>query len=140
MPAVLVAVSTVTQNSLHPLSTFSITACHLLDFMVQVKITEADALTSIRMPPHPDYRCRHLHHPTVLGQMPFLRQLPIYPGLALNNAGFSGLHTRWLGLVYTCHNNVQKLHTNLYISTVHATTARKQGSMRFRAAYKKGNM
>jgi len=31
MPAVLVTVPTVTQNSLHPLSTSSITACHLLN-------------------------------------------------------------------------------------------------------------
>jgi len=37
MPAVLVAVPTVTQNSLHPLSTSSIIARHLLDFMVQEK-------------------------------------------------------------------------------------------------------
>jgi len=43
MPAVLVTVPAVTQNSLHPLSTSSITARHLLDFMVQEKITEADA-------------------------------------------------------------------------------------------------
>ena len=41
MPAVLVAVPTVTQNSLHPLSTSSITACHLLEG----EITEADAPT-----------------------------------------------------------------------------------------------
>jgi len=44
MLAVLVTVPTVTQNSLHPLPTSSITARHLLDFVVQVKITEADAL------------------------------------------------------------------------------------------------
>jgi len=45
MPAVLVAVPTVTQNLLHPVSTSSITAHHLLDFMVQGKISEADAMT-----------------------------------------------------------------------------------------------
>jgi len=45
MPAVLVTVPAVTQNSLHPLSTSSIMARHLLDFMVQGKITEADAPT-----------------------------------------------------------------------------------------------
>ena len=45
MLAVLVTVPTITQNSLHPLSTLSITAHHLLDFMVQGKITEADAPT-----------------------------------------------------------------------------------------------
>ena len=41
MQAVLVTLPTVTQNLLHPLSTSSITARHLL----QGKITEADALT-----------------------------------------------------------------------------------------------
>ena len=45
MPAVLVAVPTVKPNLLHPLSTSSITARHLLEFMVQEKITEADAPT-----------------------------------------------------------------------------------------------
>ena len=44
MLAVLVAVPTVMQNSLHPLSTSSITAQHLLEFMVQGKIIDADAL------------------------------------------------------------------------------------------------
>jgi len=43
MLAELVTVPTVTQNSLHALSTSSITACHLLNFMVQEKTTEADA-------------------------------------------------------------------------------------------------
>jgi len=42
--AELVTVPTVMQNSLHPLPTSSITACHL-DFMVQGKIKEADAPT-----------------------------------------------------------------------------------------------
>ena len=36
---------TVTQNSLHPLSPSSISARHLLDFMAQGKITEADELS-----------------------------------------------------------------------------------------------
>ena len=44
MPAVLVTIPTVTQNSLHPLSTSSIIARHLLGFM-QGKMTEADAPT-----------------------------------------------------------------------------------------------
>jgi len=44
MPAVLITVPTVMQNSLHPLSTSSITDRHLLDFMVQRKIKKADAL------------------------------------------------------------------------------------------------
>jgi len=38
----------VMQKSLHHLSTLSVIARHLLDFMVQVKVTEADA--SIWMP------------------------------------------------------------------------------------------
>jgi len=46
MLAVLVTVTTATQNLLHPLSTYSITARHLLDFMmVGGKITEAEAPT-----------------------------------------------------------------------------------------------
>jgi len=45
MPAVLVAVPVATQNSLHPLLTSSNTARHLLDFMVQGKITKGDAQT-----------------------------------------------------------------------------------------------
>jgi len=61
MPAVLVIVPTVMQNWLHPLSTSSITACQLLDFMVQGKITEADAPT-IRV----DYGC----------QIPRILQIP----------------------------------------------------------------
>ena len=43
MLAVLVTVPTVMQNLLHPLSTSSIIARHLLDFMAQGKTTEADA-------------------------------------------------------------------------------------------------
>jgi len=49
MLAVLVTVPTVTQNSLHPLSTSSINARHLMDFMVRGKITEAGTQTT-----HPD--------------------------------------------------------------------------------------
>ena len=45
MLAVLVAVPAVMQNSLHPSSTSSIIARHLLDFVMHGKITEADALT-----------------------------------------------------------------------------------------------
>ena len=59
MPEVLVTVSTVMQNSLHPLSYSSIIAHSLLNFMVPGKITEADALdatsSGLSMP--------HLHHP-----------------------------------------------------------------------------
>jgi len=43
MLAVLITEPTVTQNSLHLLSTSSITARHLLDFMEQGKTTGADA-------------------------------------------------------------------------------------------------
>jgi len=43
MPPVLITVPTVMQNSLHPLSTSSVVASHLLDFVVQGKITEAGA-------------------------------------------------------------------------------------------------
>ena len=39
MLAILVTVPTVMQNSLRPLSTSYITACHLVDFMEQRKIT-----------------------------------------------------------------------------------------------------
>jgi len=39
----MVEVPTVTRNPLHPLSTSSTTARHLLDFMVQGRITEANA-------------------------------------------------------------------------------------------------
>jgi len=67
MPAVLVTVPTVIHNLLHPLSTSSITAHHLLDFMVQGNITEADA-------PHPNLQCCHIRHTPFLCQMPFLSQ------------------------------------------------------------------
>jgi len=43
--AVLVTVPTVTQNLLVPLSTSSITARHILDFMAQGNMTEAEAPT-----------------------------------------------------------------------------------------------
>ena len=60
MPAVLVTVPTVKQNSLHPLSTSSITACFLLDFVVQGNM-QTDR-QSVWMTPHPDCRCPYLHH------------------------------------------------------------------------------
>jgi len=62
-----VTVPTVMQNSLHPLSTSSIIACHLLDFMVQGKITEADALMTVCLNATPS----GLGAPN---QMPFLLQ------------------------------------------------------------------
>ena len=73
MPAVLVKVTTVTQNLLHPLSTSFIIADHLLHFMEQWKITEADTLT-IRLDATPSgLSVPHLHH------LPFLRQMPFLP-------------------------------------------------------------
>ena len=79
MLPVLVTVATDTQNSLHPSPTSSITARHLLDFMVQGKITATDALS---MP--------HLHHPPIFTPNALsAASLAIYPGLAQapNNVG-----------------------------------------------------
>ena len=99
MPAVLVTIPTFTQNSLPPLLTSSISFRHLLDFMVQVKRTEADAPTiclcatpsglSVPIPLSP---------PVFMLNAFSAATLPIYPGLgqAPNNAG---LHTPWLGLL-----------------------------------------
>ena len=67
-------VPTVIQNTLHPLSTSSIIARHLLDFMVQGKITEAGAPT-IRLGATPSglFVPPHLHyHP--FQTLPFLPQ------------------------------------------------------------------
>jgi len=94
--AVLVAVPNVMLNSLHLLSTYSITARRLLDYVMQGKITEADSPTihldatpsglSVPPPPSP----RPFFTPNALSAT----TLPIYPGLgqALNNAG---MHTQW---------------------------------------------
>jgi len=86
-----VTVPTVMQNSLHHLSTSSITAQCLPEFMAQGKITEADALT-IR----PDYRRPLPSSPIFTWNALSAATLPIYPGLeqAPNNAG---LHMRRLG-------------------------------------------
>jgi len=70
----LVAVPTVMQNSLNPLSTSSITTRRLLDFMAQGKITEAAHRQSVWTPPHLDYCCPHLHHPQFLCRTPFMSQ------------------------------------------------------------------
>jgi len=65
MPAVLVAVPTVMQNLLHPLSTSSIIARHLLDFMEHGKTAEAEAPT-IRLDATPSgLSVPHLHHPPI---------------------------------------------------------------------------
>jgi len=70
----LVAVPIIMQNSLNPLSISSITACRLLDFMVQGKMTEAHAPTirldatqsRLSVPPPPSS--------LILCQVPFLPQ------------------------------------------------------------------
>ena len=64
--AVLITVPTDMQNSMHPLSTSFITARHLLDFMVQGKITEADALTVYLAATPSGQSVPHLHHPPIL--------------------------------------------------------------------------
>ena len=60
-------------ETLHPLSTSSIVARHLLYLMVQGKVTmtvHLDATPStLSLPPAP-----HLHHPPILCRVPFLRQ------------------------------------------------------------------
>jgi len=81
----------------HPSSTSSIIACHLLDFRVQGKISEADTpticldvtLSGLSVPPlqsSPIFTLNALSATT----------LPIYPGMgqAPNNAS---LHTWWPG-------------------------------------------
>jgi len=88
MPAFLVAVLTVMQNSLHLLSTSSITARQLLGFMVQGKITEADTPiihldatpSRLSVPPPPS-------SPHFTPNAPSAATLPIYHGSAqaLNN-------------------------------------------------------
>jgi len=85
MPAVLATVSTVptvTQNSLHPLSISSITAWHLLGFMVHGKITEADT-PKIRLDTTPSRpSVTHLHHsPIYTPDALSATTLPLYPGL-----------------------------------------------------------
>ena len=90
MPAVLVRVVSVSQISLHPLSTFSIIARYLLDFMVQGKVTEADSPSGVWMPPNLDYRCPHLHYPPIfMSSALSAAALPICHGLgqAPNNGG-----------------------------------------------------
>ena len=62
----VLAVPTVMQNSLNHLSTFSITAHHLLHFMAQGQIAEANAPTAcLDAIPHRLLE-PHLHHPPFL--------------------------------------------------------------------------
>jgi len=114
MPAVLVAVPTVI---LHPLWTSSIVAHHLLDFMVQVKITEADASTICLDVPHPDYRCPSSIIPPFFMLNAFsAATFLIYPclGQALDNAGF---HTQWLGSMHTRARARLRAHTRAHTHT-----------------------
>jgi len=97
MPAVLVAVPAVTQNSLHPLSTSSIMARHLLDFVEQGKITEADAPTICLTPPIRTIGAPSPPSPHFYAECHFCRNPPDLSCLraeASNNA--DGLHTQWL--------------------------------------------
>jgi len=100
MPTILVTVLAVTQNSLHPLSASSIIACRFLEFMLQGKITDADAPT-IHLDATPSgHQCPHLYHPpNFTWNAVSVATLPIYPGLgqAPNNAG---LHTWWISFYY----------------------------------------
>jgi len=84
--AVLVTVPTVMQNSLHPLSTSSITARHLLEFMMRRKITEADATPSkLSVPPPPSL-------PHFYAECPICRNPP--------NLSWPGTGTEWCWLAY----------------------------------------
>jgi len=97
MPAVLVTVPTVTQNSLHHLSNSSITAHHLLDFMAQGKLTKKDALTICLDATQSGLSMIPSLSPTIFTLNALsVTTFPIYPvlGQAPNNAG---LHTQWLG-------------------------------------------
>jgi len=83
MQAVLVALPTVMQNLLHPTTTFSIIAHHLLDFMVQGKITG---------------RCTDNpfgHHPIWIIDAPTPYHPPIFTLNALSATTLS--HLSWLG-------------------------------------------
>jgi len=83
------------QNSPHPLSTCFTTACQLLDFMMQGKITEANAPT-IRLDATPSgLSDLYQYYPPFTPNALSAATLAFYPGLgqALNIAG---LHTRWL--------------------------------------------
>jgi len=83
-------------NSLHPLSTSSFIARHLLI----TKITEADAQTICPDATPSGLSVPHLHHPSVFTPNGLsAATLPIYPGLGQppNNAG---LHTQWRGFTH----------------------------------------
>jgi len=130
MPAVLVAVPTVKPNLLHPLSTSSITARHLLEFMVQEKIKEADAPT-IRLDATPSglslhYLCHFYakcpfccnpHNLSWLGTYTHTHQcvcmrVRVCVGQVPNNAG---LHTQWLGLCSNTKKQEKLAHAHTLI-------------------------
>ena len=88
----VLAVPTVMQNSLNHLSTFSITAHHLLHFMAQGQIAEANAPTAcLDAIPH-TVGAPPLPSPIFMLNALSAATIPIYPGLgqAPNTAG---LHT-----------------------------------------------
>ena len=81
----------------HPLSTTSISARHLLDFIVQGKITETDAPTTSLDTTLSRLSVPHFHHTPIF--TPYAISATTIStdtglGLALNNAS---LHTQWLG-------------------------------------------
>ena len=89
--------------------TSSIIPCHLLDFIVQRKITDADALKICLDATSSVLSVPHLHHlPTFMPNTLSVATLPIYLGLgqAPNKAC---LHTRWLKAadIFTKHEQTE---------------------------------
>jgi len=117
MPAVLVEVPPVMQNLLHPFSTSSITARHLLDFMMHGKITEADALII-----HLDATPSGLSVPPPTSSSIFMPNafsaatLPIYPGL-----GQGGSIAEWL----VCWPHAQKAWVQIAATTLSGNSLRQ---------------
>jgi len=72
--AVMVAGPTVMQNSQHPLLSYSTTARHLLDLMLQGKITETEAPTIREDATRSGLSAPHLHPLTFYAECPFCRQ------------------------------------------------------------------
>jgi len=137
MPAVLVTVPTVLHISQHPLWTSTINACHLQDFMVQGKITEAYAVHAnwrhpIRTIGVPTSIIPHFH-----AECPFCRNRSNLSWLwqAPNNAGLHilcycvipfhcfdtvslalGMHAAWKNLLFFHWTtlNLHSLHKSLF--------------------------
>jgi len=120
MPAVLVKVPTVMQNLLHPLSTSSIIARHLLDFMMHGKITEADALII-----HLDATTSGQSVPPPTSSSIFMPNafsaatLPIYPGLRQG-----GSIAEWL----VCWTDAQKAWVQIAAAMLSGNSLRKNCS------------